>query len=288
MGRRSMQRITAIWPFYIQACLISWFAWLPGLVLSSRRNYPLFVGPDFFRIFQGTFVDATHAIAVTLFWFAFFGPLLSALAITYRTGGAKGLRALLQKTIHWRVHRKWYLAAVGLPIVNVLPAIGIAYATGIANDQPALPLAAGLIPLFFLLQLMTNGLQEVGWRGFALPYLQWRTSAEQASYLIGVLWTVWYLPYVLTVSGGPRLLFDLIGLAAYLVGSSVIYAWLYNHTASLCLVILYHTIASVAIALTIGLLGTHPALPIVVGLTTWAIASPMLRHGLEHRARPRR
>lgn len=286
MQLRSMsRRISAIWPFYLQACFISWFAWLPGLVLAPRRDYELFVGPHFFRMFRGEFVDTLHIVVVILFWFAFLGPLISAIGITYRMGGAKGLKALWSKVIHWRVRREWYLAVVGLPIANLLPAVIVAYATGIANDQPALPLAVGLIPVFFLLQLVISGLQEVGWRGFALPYLQWRNTAEQASYLVGGLWVLWYLPYILAVSDGPRLFFSLVGFAAYLVGSSVIYTWLYNHTMSLLLVILYHTVASVAIALIIGLLGTHPALPIMVGLTTWAIAWALLRHGLEHRIR---
>jgi uncharacterized protein len=285
MRRPIRRRISAIWPFYIQACFISWFGWLPALVLAPRRGYDLFSGADFFRIFRGEFVDATHVVVVVLFWFAFFGPAISAIGITHRTGGAKGIDVLWRRAIRWRVERKWYLAVVGLPIANLVPAAVVAYATGTVSEQPALPLALGLVPLFFLLQLAASGLQEVGWRGFALPYLQWRNPAEQASYLIGVLWVVWYLPYVLIVSGGPRLPFDLVGFAAYLVGSSVIYTWLYNHTASLFLVILYHTIASVAIALALGLLGTHPSLPIIVGLTTWAIAWPMLRHGLEHRTR---
>ena len=40
--------------------------------------------------------------------------------------------------------------------------------------------------------------EEVGWRGYALPRLLASRSALTASLIIGVLWSVWHLPVVLT------------------------------------------------------------------------------------------
>jgi membrane protease YdiL (CAAX protease family) len=274
---RRRRPISPIWPFFIQACFISWFAWLPGLVLGPLRGYELYVGVDFLRVFTEGFVDGTHAAVVILFWIAVYGPFISALGISQRIGGGAGVRDLLRRMVRWRIPGSWYVIVLVLPVVNLLPAIGLAYATGVAPEQPSLPLAAGLIPLFFLYQLLTSGLEEPGWRGFLLPFLQRRFSAEQASYIVGGLWALWHLPYVISLYQGPALPFALVGFGLNLVASSVIYTFLYNNTGSLFLAMVYHAVANVVAALAIGVMGTHPAPQLVMGLTSWGIAWLLLR-----------
>jgi uncharacterized protein len=46
--------------------------------------------------------------------------------------------------------------------------------------------------------------EEIGWRGFALPYLQKRRSALQSSLLLGTIHTVWHLPFWI-ILGVPHL-----------------------------------------------------------------------------------
>jgi len=42
---------------------------------------------------------------------------------------------------------------------------------------------------FVLWQLFTSGLEEVGWRGYALPKLQKKLKADAASWGLGILWS---------------------------------------------------------------------------------------------------
>lgn len=273
-GRRPA---SPLWLFFIQACFISWFGWLPGLVLGPMRGYDLYVGVDFFRLFTDGFVDATHAAVVLLFLVAVYGPFISALGVIQRMAGDDGVRDLLRRMLRWRIPGSWYVIVLALPVVNLLPAIGVAYATGVAPEQPSLPLAVWLIPLFFLYQLLTSGLEEPAWRGFLLPYLQRRYNAEQASYIVGGLWALWHLPYLLSLYEGTALPFALVGFALNLVASSVIHTFLYNNTGSVFLAMVYHALSNVAAALAIGLMGSHPAPQLVMGLTSWGIAWLLLR-----------
>jgi len=45
--------------------------------------------------------------------------------------------------------------------------------------------------------------EEFGWRGFALPRLQERGGALQASIWIGMIWTLWHLPILPFQRLGP-------------------------------------------------------------------------------------
>ncbi len=279
MRRRARRRrlISPIWPFFLQACFISWFGWLPALVLAPLREYPLYLGVEFLGMFTQGFVDANHAIIMILALIALYGPLISALGITQRVGGEAGVQDLLRRMVRWQLPASWYLIVLALSVLPLLPAVGVAMATGMAPAQPSLPLGMGAIPLFFLFQLLTSGLEEPAWRGFLLPYLQRRHKAEQASYIVGALWALWGLPQVLLFFRGIMLPFILVACILYLVASSVIHTWLYNNTGSLFLAMLYHALSNVAIGLGIGWMGTHPAPLLVMGLTLWAIAWGLLR-----------
>ena len=49
----------------------------------------------------------------------------------------------------------------------------------------------------FVMSLLSNTWEEVGWRGFALPRLQKNHSALAATLVVGVLWGMWHVPLFL-------------------------------------------------------------------------------------------
>jgi uncharacterized protein len=93
-----------------------------------------------------------------------------------------------------------------------------------------------------VVNLLIGGIlgEEPGWRGFALPRLQARYGALVGSLILGVLWSLWHLPLLLTPGGatwtGNLGLFVLLGLAL-----AILHSWVYNGTrASLLAVMLLH------------------------------------------------
>ncbi len=171
-------------------------------------------------------VEGTVSSAVIAF--LVLGPLVSRY----------GVRDLVGRMVLRRADWPWYIAALLLgPALWLLP-IGLDLARGgqipsWSNGVPTLPL---VLAAFMVTFLFGGGLEEPGWRGFALPRLQSRSNPLVASVLLGVLWTLWHAPFYFSAIADFTFFFiEVIPLA-------IIFTWLYNRSERSVLVsILLHT-----------------------------------------------
>jgi membrane protease YdiL (CAAX protease family) len=156
-----------------------------------------------------------------------FGPA-SAAAVMLRLG-KQPLRPWLRRLLSWRVRPRFYAYALLLPaalygLVNLALQV-----LGADVDWSLLP---GRLPGYLLALLLTatlfGGLEEPGWRGYALPRLQARHTPFRATLLLGLAWGVWHVPLY-----GPA------GFVVPLV-LAFFYTWLYNRTGSVLLCVLLH------------------------------------------------
>jgi membrane protease YdiL (CAAX protease family) len=102
------------------------------------------------------------------------GPTLAAIIMTAATEGRTGVYSLLGRLAVWRVGLRWYLLALlGVPLIMLLGFLAYAMAP---PDLAALggPAYALTYLLGFVLTMILGGplIEEIGWRGFALPHLQ--------------------------------------------------------------------------------------------------------------------
>lgn len=165
------------------------------------------------------------------------GPLIAAGIVTWAIGG--DLREWAGQITEWRVKPYWYLVAVALPIfvTELEPILTVLAGGGLSRqDGSLLSFLAFFVAKFSLVTFFAGGLEEFGWRGFALPRLQEEYSALLAGTAIGVVWAFWHLPLFL--------LFELPwydGFTPYLVGQvawSLILTWIYNGTGGSLLVVM--------------------------------------------------
>lgn len=199
--------------FFTLAVGSSWSVWIPTfLLLPSASSVAMIPGA--------------------------FGPALAAAVMVRVRDGS--IRAWLADGLDWRVDRRWYVAAVGLPTaLGLVLAAGVSVLSGTFDTSNVAEVAL-LYPLSVLaLAVVGGGQEEFGWRGYALPALQERWSALTASVTIGVVWAVWHLPAFLFSVPGYTGSFTLYVLL--LVGLSIVFTWLYNNTAgSVLLAMLLH------------------------------------------------
>jgi uncharacterized protein len=148
-------------------------------------------------------------------------------------------RALFRRWTMWREKPQWYLAAASPLLVAGLAALLYHWWDGTPPDESeaaTLPMLLGLL----VLSLITGAMgEELGWRGFALPWLQTKVNALGASIIIGAAWGLWHLPLWFIGLGWEEMPF---GLFAYnCIAVSVIMTWVCNHTmGNMLLITLLH------------------------------------------------
>jgi membrane protease YdiL (CAAX protease family) len=198
-----------------------------------------------------------------------FGPLLGAVVAAGLEPGGAGVRALFRPLGTWRVGARWYAVALGLP--GALLVAGLA-ATSLLGGHDAGPwLYPPANPQRLAAMVLFPLGEEVGWRGFALPRLQARRGPLAASLIIGVLWALWHLPMFALGGVTPAVFLVMI---PFLVGGSVVFTWIYNHTrGSLLLAVLTHV--------GVHLNNSHQALPgnatpVVVHAVMYVLAAAAL------------
>lgn len=161
------------------------------------------------------------------------GPLVAAAAVT-RVSGVSA-RSWLRGLLDFAVPLRWLAAAFLVPVV--------------VQDVPDLllalrgePVEYGVTPmhaLVFGFTLVLGGsLEEFGWRGFVQERLQARWGGLTTAVVVGVAWALWHLPLH---AAGYTFADDNVALfTAYLVGLSVVLAWVYNSTAGVLPAMVFH------------------------------------------------
>ena len=169
------------------------------------------------------------------------GPPIAAVVVVGLSEGIRAVRQLLGRLVMWRVERRWYAVAILLPGTVVIAALII---DALLYDLSTLLPSFGLLPLFIgsivANMLIGGGLEEIGWRGFALPRLQAEYSALTASLLLGVVWIAWHAP-LFVVPGAIQAELSPLPFLIQGLALAVVFTWLYNSTrGSLLLVVLLH------------------------------------------------
>ncbi len=281
----------SLWLFVALAYLITWAVWLPLEWFAAQRGYILPNPATLIELSKTGFQDGTHILLSVISMLAA-GPMYAAIIILAFESGRTGLRGLWQRSTRWRVGGRWYLVVLAIVFAIYLPPaiFGLLRGPLPTANQVLTPLL-WFVPLF-LYTLMASGLEEPGWRGYALPKLQTRYSAKKASVILGVIWGIWHWPVFISVytnalnapGGSPiqALITALIQLLMYIFGAMVaeafIYTWLYNRTRSVFLCILLHVFHNMA-GTYVGMILPSAAqvIPILGAITQWAIAIILMR-----------
>jgi len=211
--------------YFVLVYALSWACWIPLAIARTWLSFPYIV-----------FAVAGNGM-----------PSLLGIVLTALVSGKAGLAELFGRLGRMRVPLIWYAAALLLIPALRLAAAGIPALVGLATITFA-------FSSFTVLQSAASGLlEELGWRGFALPRMQARRPAFTASLLLGVLWGSWHLPLMMarglpwTAAGLIQFVFFILLVTAW----AVLLTWVYNNTnGSLFLMILMHTVLDIA-ALTI-------------------------------------
>jgi membrane protease YdiL (CAAX protease family) len=178
---------------------------------------------------------------------ALFGPAIAAFLVARLVAGRPGVRTIWARTRRWRVSPRYYLAAIGLPLVAY--AVGLAAYVLAGNEAPTLPGAITIVGL--VLFVLVIG-EEIGWRGFMLPTLLRRMSPLLASGVTGGLWALWHAPLYF-LPGMPSYGDPYLAFVLWIVPLSFVMTWLWIRTRSVIIATVAHGSANVVSGLVLPL-----------------------------------
>jgi uncharacterized protein len=167
-------------------------------------------------------LSATHP----LFYLAVWSPAIAAIVVVLFHDGVSGLGRFLRRLLLWRAGAGWYaLILLGIPAVFYTAA----WLQGGMPDEwfPFASLGAYLAAAGLMLVL--GPVEEIGWRGVALPLLQRVMAPLWAGLLLGLVWGIWHLPAFL-LEGTPQSAWSFLPFLVGATAISVIVTPLFNST----------------------------------------------------------
>lgn len=276
--------------YFLLACGISWAFMIPAFVIAEQQGYELLTNATFGVLMKGGFQNSRHIWLVVIGTLSSYGPLVAALILSLLEDGKRGLRAWWQRCTHIRIGAGGYrdLLLIFLVIFAPLALIGLLLGPLSAAGVLAAPLAY-ILP-YTLYELLTAGLEEPGWRGYALPRLQERYPAAKSSLILGLVWGVWHWPAFIPVyfnalaQPGTPIIAAFIQAAvqaltyifASVLAAAFIHTWLYNRTRSAFPNWLLHG-GSNALGGYLMAVVPNPALGMLYGVIRWLVAIVLLK-----------
>jgi membrane protease YdiL (CAAX protease family) len=244
--------------YFLLAITITWVFWIPTILISSANDFFL-PGVNTFRdISTIGFTNGFHIVVFIINQVGVYGPLFAAIIVTWKNYGRSEVKNLFSKFIVWRVKPIWILIILLLPFIMALVPLGSNALMGGSLSgafNPGLP--ALLIFLTLANNIVTSGLEEPGWRGFAFTEMKKKAEAYRSGLIVGFFWAIWHFPYVIYVNYvslpadfplGAIIgieIYSLVGFTGVILAGSIIFSWIYANTDSLLILILFHAFQNV-------------------------------------------
>jgi uncharacterized protein len=249
-----MKKQNSLLFFFPLTFALTWAMWVPATITKANGGVsPL--GPD-------------NPVGQLGRW----APGIVAILLVGLMAGKGGIGALFHPLKVWRVNIGWYVFALlfqpvlffAAKLIDGLFGNHYLIESPLAATQLPYPVAF-VIPSIVISAIPGAFMEELGWRGFALPRLQLKNTALIASVILGLVWGLWHIPSMIFFGQTDVLS---IGLAVInFVPATILFTWLFNNTkGSLLLVTLFHA----SIQYSNNFLGVIPTQ--TANILTWLVA----------------
>jgi membrane protease YdiL (CAAX protease family) len=256
-----MTKLSNLKLYYIIAFAITWVCWITALVLLKINNLELYSQEGIVKVFTVGFKSPLHIFLISLFGFGTYGPAIAAYVVKRLRPGSEKINFAFDLS-----KPKIILFIIVFPLLMSL----------IPNLLAGNGLQLTFDPIWFVpllvYQFFTSGFEEFGWRGYALPELLKKQQPGDAGWNLGLVWAAWHFPLViyLYMSANPALvMLSLLGFTMNIAGVSIIYAWIYTHTKSITVAMLFHALQNTFSFFLMAAISSNPTLGLLPAAVIW-------------------
>jgi membrane protease YdiL (CAAX protease family) len=204
-----------------------------------------------------------------------YGPLVGGI-VASRADPAIPPGDLRRRLLRVGVGARTYAAIAGLLLLITIPTLAVTAAVADqVDDPPAAGTLVAFLLVFFVVQVLTSGTEEVGWRGYLTQKLLPGRGYWDAGWAVGPVWAVWHFPIVIQIFLGqgmvlPQILGSLAGFSIGIVAMAILHAWFFQRTGSVFVNVVIHA-AFNTVPLTIVLLFEGSPAAVLANLLLWAV-----------------
>ena len=278
--------------YFLLAIVITWIFWIPTILIALANDYFLPSAFSFRDISSTGFKDGFHILVFIINQIGVYGPLFAAIIVSWKTYGKSEVKDLFGKITVWRIKPKWILISLLLPFIFAIIPLGMNLLMGGDITGAFNPEMSGLIIFLTLAyNIVTSGLEEPGWRGFAFTEMKKKDEAYRSALIVGFFWAIWHFPYVLYVSYLPikpmgfppgaiigMEIYTLFGFTATILAGSIIFSWIYANTDSLLILILFHAFQNVFPIFVMGTVLDMGPGTLFVALFSWLVVGLIIKY----------
>ncbi len=254
----------------------SWVLWLAAFALSKAWDTDVLYNQDFvWRVAFERDVPGQQLLVSLVSMGAVYGPLIGGLIMS-RRDPAIPAGSLAQRAGRVAVGGRMYGLVLGILLLVTLPPLIVsAVAVEPSPDAPSWGLLLPFLLAFFLVQMLTSGTEEFGWRGYLTEKMLPGRNFWDTGWAVGLVWAVWHLPVTVMIFleqglAPAAIVGSLVGFGIGIVAMSILHTWFYERTRSVFLAVFIHAIFN-TVPLTIVLLFEGSPAAVMSNLLLWAV-----------------
>ena len=138
------------------------------------------------------------------------------------------MKELLKRAVDYgRIGRKiWYVPILCLWPTMMVLAYALMCLTGAPlPDEPRFSML--IVPLLFVVFLVSATVEQLGWQGYAIDRLQDRWNALEAGIIVGLVWAIWHVVPLAEAHRAPTwIAWQCLGMVPF----RILIVWIYNNT----------------------------------------------------------
>ena len=263
--------------FLIIAYGVSWMFWVGAWIAASATDTGDLLFNEtlvFDVLFDGNPSGTLVALSL-LSLLGVYGPMIAGI-VASRVDPAIPTGDLRQRVLRVGVGGRAYGAVALILLLVTVPTFAVTAAIADpADDAPAAGTLLVFLLVFFAVQLVTSGTEEVGWRGYLTHTLLPGRGYWDTGWAVGPVWAVWHFPVVIQIflAQGMQpaaVVGSLAGFSIGIVAMAILQGWFYERTRSVFLAMVIHA-AFNTVPLTIVLLFEGSPAAVLANLLLWAV-----------------